>query len=419
MTEALNDPSSFFIDGSDFSVISDSLDKKVSDVPPEIAPHFAPLWIETMPTQLGFYADYVNRLIDEGKLLPPRARLDKVNHRGVIINPGRGIRPVGGESPIKPGNEQMTPPAFLTIRDQEGWKIRVFVNAFAYGYPRREIEDDPASRIRIETVPLLSVVAALNPKRPLYDTHYEAQEFMQLWGYTMAQTYRMARGGGVSYLDRTDRKIKFFDSFIGFGNIADPEFIKDSGGSVETPHTQGIFYAKGYAPSFYEGMAEDENGKCGRCLGINEKLAGGVSGRVIAVRGNAVLYVPETETVVKGESIRISPRAHYSNWSLPIERLPVVQDMVDLTQRGMYAMKERWGRAAFNVIWAQGQDGHMFTQVQTGTTAGGFATVAPVFRIGDGRGGEIRPETTYFDPETIAAEYRAMETIFPPQLNVL
>lgn len=420
MAEALNDPSRFFVSGSRFADELSGVGVKRTDIQSEIAPHFSPVWMETRFSVLDYYTDITNVLISGGTISPPLARLDKNYKTGVIINPGRGIRPVGGESPLRPGNEHMTPPSFLEIRNEDGWLIRIFVNAFAYGYPRREIlEDSSTSRIRIETVPILSIVAALNPRRPLYDMNYEAMEFMQLWSYSMAQINEMIMHREVVYLDMVDGRYKPFNSFIGFGNIAAPEFVKDSGGSVETPHTQGIFYADGYAPSFYEGMAEDENGNCGRCIGIEEKLNSGVSGRVIAVRGNALLYVPETEAVVKGETIRITPRAHYPNWTSPVNDLLVLQDIVDLTQRGMWAMGKRQGRPSFNVIWAQGKEGHMFTQVQTGTPAGGFSTVAPVFRIGDTRGGEIRPDTTYFDPETIAREYRAMETIFPPKLNSL
>lgn len=408
------DPSKFFV-GGEFAKKAIRLPPEFSDIPAGIALHYPPLHIMTRPDMFRFYTDYTNELIDRDDIKPPIARLDKrPQGQGVIINPGRGIRPIGGESPLKPGNEHLTPPALLEIRERgkERWLIRVFVNAFAYGYPRRQILED-TNRVRVETVPLLSLVAALNPRKPVYHMDYETVEFMQLWVYALARISQMIKNQGV-YLDKTDGQMKTINSIIGFGNIGG----KDAGGSVETPHTQGIGYADNYAPLYYEGMAFDADGNCDRCQGIEEKLKGGVSGRVIAVRKNALLYVPETESPTKGEALRITTRSHISNWESAFEDLSIVHEMADLTQRAMWAMTTRQGgNPSINAIWAQGKNGHMFTQIQTGTPAGGFSIIRPVFKIGDERGMEIRPDTTYLESETIAAEYRSMESIFPNSLN--
>lgn len=415
MTEQLIDSSRFFVGGSEFAQKAIRIPPEFSDIPAGIALHYPPLHMMTRPGLFRFYTDYANGLIDNGDIKPPIARLDKrPQGQGIIINPGRGIRPIGGESPLKSGNEHLTPPALLEIRErgQERWLIRVFVNAFAYGYPRREILED-TSKVRVETVPLLSFVAALNPDKPIYDMRYESVEFMQLWVYALAKVSQMVKDQGV-YLDKTDGQMKPINSIIGFGNIGG----KEAGGSVETPHTQGIGYADNYAPLYYEGVAFDADGNCDRCQGIEEKLTNGVSGRVIAVRKNALLYVPETESPTKGEALRITTRFHISNWEAAFKELATVHDMVDLTQRAMWAMTTRQGgNPSINAIWAQGRDGHMFTQIQTGTPAGGFSIIRPVFKIDNREGMEIRPDTTYLESETIAAEYRSMKSIFPDSLN--
>lgn len=398
-------PSKFFAGGSAFAEEASRLPQDVSEVTLPYfqidrvgdIPYEVPLEMTIRPGLLRLYMEYTNRLIDEEKIIPAYARLRKPRGRtkasGRVINPVRNVRPIGGESPFEPGNEHMTPPALLEIRERgkERWLMRVIPNLFANGNPTVGILEDTPT-IRREIVPVLSLVVPLNlpAGEPVYDMTYNVIQFMKLLDFAVAKTSRLIQDHGV-YLDRRDGKIKPYEVVIPYANFANPESIKKAGGSVVTPHIQISAYPPTYAPPIYDGLDLDEQDNCDRCYSVGERLKQGVGDNVLVIRDHAVLYQPETELPEKGEAQRVAPLLHIPDWETLLKHPDVLDDMVDLQQRAMRGMTLGQGdEPALNVIWAQGDsESHIFTHVRSGVEAGGSYITRAVFTLDDGT--EIRP----------------------------
>lgn len=422
------DPSKYFIGGEFEKIASGMSWEEVSDVPEPFLPRdlatgqLHPLRMRIRHSLLTHYMLYVNRLLDEGNISRPIATLNKFgDDPGVIVNTGRGVRPIGEETSFAEGQ---TPPAILEIYDEKGQGIRIFFNAYPYVLPEVNVlEDTPF--LRRETVPGLSLVASLDlQKPPIYDPHHSNAELLKVWFYALAKVTRLIKDEG-EYLNREDGQFnKKFETVIAFGNISDGEDPDISGGSVKKAHFQVIAYPKGYAPSLYTGLDLDENGNCARTAKMKARVAAGVGGEVIDIKTirrddgteeNIVLYAPGTTASQKGDVIRIASDNQFPDWETGITDPTRIDHFAKLLHWQMWAM-----RPGSNVIWAQGEEGHAFVEVQTANRAGGYWLVRHVFEVPIGESGysavkRVRPNITYNDSAAIGENYIAQKSsiVFP------
>lgn len=421
MPESLNrDPSQFFV-GGEFAQDMKDFPVRAGTVR-GVATRSGPYEVLIRDGLLGEYYKRSNNLINSGDINPPTVHFDK--RTGLILNPGRAQRPQGGEAiiPIVPGNEHLTPPPLLVIRkrkekdsmdrytriDSNDWLIRLFPNAFAYGYPRREVLEEKGSR-RIETVCALSLVAALNPeKQPLHDIWGANEELMELWLYTLAVTSNLIKSqGDYLYLDKGMEERRRFDAVLGFINQG-----KEAGGSLPWPHAQIIALPRENAQPLYSGDEVDENGNCGRCVGSREKIEK-EDPRIIKQTENVLVYAPWSDGASKGQVVRITPtfERHFPSFDKALGDVPTFRDLARFTHRSMYQLSKQqrgdeWQKAAMNVVFAQdivGDTSHLFIDVRTGIPNGGFGIVTPVYR---GVDSVIKPDVIYQDPIDTALEFR-------------
>lgn len=403
------DPSHFFV-GGEFAGAAKDMPVDVELVPRWLARNLGPCEILTREELLREYYGRSNRLVISGEIRPPTVHLDR--HTGLILNPGRGQRPQGEALvPIVPGNEHMTPPALLVIRqlretnlnpqtkiDSNDWLIRVFFNAYAYGYPKRQVLEERGAK-RVETVCALSLVAALNPeKRPLHDQHIKNRDLMELLLYTLARSSRLI----ITQADYLS-----LDAVLMFINQG-----KDAGGSLPWPHAQIVAFPRENTQPLYLGDERDENGQCDRCEGSREKI-NGKDERLINSTGNVITYAPRSEGASKGLVARVTPshERHCANFEAALAHAPTFRDLARMIHEGMFRMavlQQKSGRAeaSYNVIFAQDckeQGCHLFVDVRTGTPVGGFGIVVPEYKVGNRI---IRPDVIYQDPAQTAAEFR-------------
>lgn len=428
------DPSQFFVGGSDFDKAIRELPVSVAPIPDGLAstvPTIQPINYEILIREglLHAYYSWSNQLINNGALKPPVVHLDADS--GSIINPtrGPGIKPQGeGIVPIIPGNEHMTPPPLLVIRQiKEGngdvapedringndWLIRLFPNAYAYGYPRKEVLWREGSK-RIETICALSLVAALNTeRRKPYDLHYKNADLMELLLYTFSTTSRLIMEH-ADYLDLDGDKTETrqFDSVLMFINQG-----KEAGGSLPWPHAQIIAYPRENTQLEYLGYKVDKNGECVRCKDAQEKIGRG-SGRIIKKIWHVLDYVPFSQGASKGKAYRVSPthERHFANFELALSDISTFRTLAQETLFSMFTLAKgqlpKTGETnpkepSYNVLFAQDckdPKSHLFIDVQTGNPVGGFGIMVPVYK---GMERLIKPVVLYEDPENTARDARA------------
>lgn len=423
-TVVRRDPSQFFI-GGEFARAAQGLPLRVLPTPSGLAGDLGQVEVLIRDGLLEEYYRVSNGLIDIGEIDSPVAHLDR--RTGTIVNPGRAQRPQGESLvPIVPGNEHMTPPPLLLLRqvrsndsedaedrmNSNDWLIRVFPNAYAYGYPRREIRDkEEGGTKRVEKVCTLSLVAALNPeKMPLH--HKDNVALMELLLFALSTTSRLIMEQ-ADYLDLEGNNAgrKRFDAVLMFINQG-----KDAGGSLPWPHAQIIALPRENTQPLYLGDEKDENGNCGRCKGSNEKIDR-KDKRVIRITDNVLVYAPFSDGVSKGKGVRVSPleerhkEGYAANFDAALGHLPTFRDLANQTNKVMRRLatlqaKSGLKEPSYNVVFAQDiatDSSHLFIDIRSGIPTGGFGIVVPVYR---GIDGFIKPDVIYQHPTDTAAEFR-------------
>lgn len=401
------DPSRFFT-GFDFVSTAEKLPLRQEAIPSFIAPNLGGRQMFIREGLLQAYFDLANQLINSKKITPPTVYLDRFLNTALIVNKGRGKRPEGESEqiPIIPGNERSTPPALLVVpKNNSGeWLIRVFFNAYPYGYPLREVKEDTPSK-KIETVCALSLVAALNPKmQPLDDPDYRNREMLELLLYTIASTSRLImEHGDYLHLDKGRRETRRFDAVLGFINQG-----KTAGGSLPWPHAQVIAFPRENAQPVFLGAQNRETGQCGRCEGAKRKIEQ-KSERLIVAGDYSLMYVPQTEAAAKGDIFRVTSTHHFANYLEASRNPEVFVEIAKNVHKAMRALAIRQKasgapEASYNVIFGQDcidNTSHLFIDVRTGNPSGGFGIVTPMYE-------RIVPNVVYQDPVDAARETRQL-----------
>lgn len=412
MAEELINP---FVGGAFAERISAIQPREVAlTLPSDFAPLYSPRVIKYWPGYLGVYANYCKELVDSGILNPAEVWINKLQVKGMIINPDRDKRPQGDSSKfLNPENKDKRPPP-LWVLEQDGKTImEVVPNAYPQGVPIEGVlEETPL--LKREIVPTLSLVCILNPhKLPIYDSWEEVTQLWQLWHYSLGDISRLILNEGV-YIDTLINQPSRYTSVIAFMNQG-----KAAGASQEQPHIQLVAYPPTYAQSEWEGYDPGQHGSCDRCRTVSEKIES-ESKRMLHQGREAIVYTPQTDIVDKGGTLRVTPIDHIPNWEMGMEFPDLLADV------GRYVNNCTWriamgskkqGEVAFNAFWKQGwrEDGqtHASVEVDTGRAAGGFKEVVPQFTFFNDRGERkiVKPSLSYKSPEALADYYNNISDI--------
>lgn len=397
--------------GGEFKRVTDDLKITRNNIPSELAVAIGPCEILTRNGYLQEYMRYVNDLLEQSAspIKAPVAIIDKIHKTGSILNPARDERPEtrNGINPIVPGNESMTPPPLLVIRpvnnetgnikamDGSDWIVRIFVNAFPYTLPRKEIISN-TEKERVETVCGLGLVVALNPaKKQLYDIHPKNTAMFEILLYALGKASTIIAEQG-EYFDKNTGEIKKFDAALAYINEG-----PNAGGSLSKnedgqPHVQIIALPEENTIPFYRGNHYDENGNCDRCRGIEEKTTTDTA-RVVGKTKHVLVYIPKHEAKRKGRMIRITPRPdenykHCNNIISMSQNIRTLKDMALMLNDSIRAvalaqMKKNINQVpSFNVVFAQDltdNNSHAFIDVLDGVGGGGYEIVGPVYHTSD------------------------------------
>lgn len=251
-------------------------------------------------------------------------RKDPIGQRWVIVGSGAKVEPKdfrlepqvkkGGNCPFCPGNEAMTPPDILTMKDPDGgaWLTRVIANKF----PALQIEGAPGKR----GTGIYDLMNGIGAHEVVIESPDHMADFST---YPAVQTARVLRSFQMRYLDLlNDPRFKYILIFKNFG--------KPAGASLEHCHCQLIA-----TPTIPKTVAEEMENcldyynyreRCAFCDIIAEERASGA--RVVHENAKFIALAP------------FASRFAFETWILPKDH---ASDFEYVTPDGLAGLAELLG----------------------------------------------------------------------------